>query len=84
MPILFRCLFSGGNLTAFASACSLNPSGNPVDNFIAKLESGYYSKEACSLRKCQRKAVKAKANFEKSRYYHELLKEVVVSRQVEV
>ena len=79
--IVFRRLFDGDNLAGFSSSLHCS-SGNPVDELISKLESGFYSQDACLLRKYQRKALKAKAKYERSRYYHNLLKEIIVSRQV--
>ncbi|XP_076819040.1 nuclear factor related to kappa-B-binding protein-like isoform X2 [Clavelina lepadiformis] len=73
-----RTLLSGGNLSAFLTDDS---SGNPLDEMIEKMENGYFSPETYQVRKGQRRSLKAKQKFSMAQYYHELLKEIIVSRQ---
>jgi len=75
-------LLSGENLAAFDNICTLTPSGNPINEMAVKLSKGHYSAEAYQLRRCHTKANKAKQRLLKHQYYHSLLKEVIVSRQV--
>ncbi|XP_078493461.1 nuclear factor related to kappa-B-binding protein [Ciona intestinalis] len=74
-----RLLLTGDDLSQFPE---LNTgSGNPLSMFVDKLNDGYFTPNAYRLRKSYKRAIKAKSMLSKHQYYHQLLKNIVVSRQ---
>uniref|UniRef100_H2Y5W8 Nuclear factor related to kappa-B-binding protein winged helix-like domain-containing protein n=1 Tax=Ciona savignyi TaxID=51511 RepID=H2Y5W8_CIOSA len=74
-----RLLLSGGNLSSFSELSSSHP--NPVAEFARKVSTGYFTPEVYRLRERYNRCRRSKMIFLKHRYFHQILREVVVSRQ---
>nr|CAB3264310.1 NFRKB nuclear factor related to kappa-B-binding protein [Phallusia mammillata] len=76
-----RMLLSGEDLVAFPELNSQQVSHNPLNQFVEQMKTGFHNPMAYQHRRRLDKIKKIKHKLQKHRYYHQLLKEVIVSRQ---